>query len=172
NRESNKAVDAGADEFDLVFDRRLLEQSDSYKTIYEKLSEQNKAIKDRSNKEAKTKIILESTELTKAQVVAVSCIAAFAGFDFVKTSTGFVPGGSATLEDVTTMKRVVGLIPGSSTSVKASGGIRDWTACRKMIEAGATRIGASAGVAIMKEIQEGKVKDEENQGAKESAGGY
>jgi len=114
----------------LVFDRRLLEQSDSYQIIYDKLFEQNKTIKDRSTKRVKTKVILESTELTKAQVVAVSCIAAFAGFDFVKTSTGFVSGGSATLEDVTTMKRVVGLIPGNSTSVKASGGIRDSTACK------------------------------------------
>ena len=69
-----------------------------------------------------------------------------AGADYVKTSTGFGPGG-ATAEDVALMRRVVG----SEVGVKAAGGIRDLAAAPKMIAAGATRVGASAGVKIVQE---------------------
>ena len=71
-----------------------------------------------------------------------------AGADFVKTSTGFGPGG-ATPEDVALMRHSVGL----GTGVKASGGIRTYANLKQMIEAGANRIGASSGVRIMHEAQ-------------------
>ena len=71
------------------------------------------------------------------------------GADFVKTSTGFSTGG-ATVEDVALMRKAVG----TKLGVKASGGIRDYATAKAMIEAGATRIGASAGIAIVKEEQE------------------
>jgi len=72
-------------------------------------------------------------------------VAAEAGADFVKTSTGFA-GGGATVEDVALMRRTVG----PDIGVKASGGIRSLEDARAMIDAGATRIGASSGVAIVK----------------------
>ena len=76
-------------------------------------------------------------------------IARRSGADFIKTSTGFGTGG-ATVEDIALMRKAVG----SKLGVKASGGIRDYATAKAMIEAGATRIGASAGVAIVKEEQE------------------
>jgi deoxyribose-phosphate aldolase len=78
-----------------------------------------------------------------------------AGADFVKTSTGFSSGG-ATIADVSLMRRVVG--PVSRMGVKAAGGIRTLADARSMLEAGANRIGASACVAIMKELSAEKAK--------------
>jgi deoxyribose-phosphate aldolase len=74
-----------------------------------------------------------------------------AGADFVKTSTGFSSGG-ATVEDIRLMRRIVG----PKVGVKASGGIRTLEAVRAMLAAGATRIGASAGVAIVQELDKGE----------------
>ena len=92
---------------------------------------------------ARLKVILETCLLTKDEIVAASELCKAAGADFVKTSTGFSSGG-ATVEDVALMRRAVGPVVG----VKASGGVRDAAAARAMLEAGATRIGASASVAI------------------------
>lgn len=94
---------------------------------------------------ARLKVILETCLLTKDEIVQASEIAKAAGADFVKTSTGFSSGG-ATVEGVALMRRAVGPVLG----VKASGGVRDVEAVRAMIEAGATRIGASASVAIVR----------------------
>ena len=93
---------------------------------------------------AKVKVILETCLLTKDEIVRASALAKEAGADFVKTSTGFSSGG-ATIEDVELMRRTVGPVLG----VKASGGVRDAEGVRDMIRAGATRIGASASVAIV-----------------------
>lgn len=92
---------------------------------------------------ARLKVILETCLLTKDEIVRASELCKAAGADFVKTSTGFNSGG-ATVEDVSLMRRAVGPVVG----VKASGGVRDAAAARAMLEAGATRIGASASVAI------------------------
>jgi deoxyribose-phosphate aldolase len=75
-----------------------------------------------------------------------STLAAAAGADFVKTSTGFGPGG-ATVEDVALMRQIVG----EKIGVKAAGGVRDRATATQMVQAGATRIGASAGVRIIQE---------------------
>lgn len=90
------------------------------------------------------KVIIEAALLTDDEKVAASQLAKVAGADFVKTSTGFGPGG-ATAEDVALMRRVVG----PKIGVKASGGIRTRADVQKMVEAGATRIGASASVKIV-----------------------
>ena len=89
------------------------------------------------------KVILETCLLTKEEIVKACEICKALGVAFVKTSTGFNKGG-ATVEDVALMKKTVGNI-----GVKASGGIRDTQTALAMIKAGATRIGASAGIAIV-----------------------
>lgn len=90
------------------------------------------------------KVILETSLLTDEEKISACGISKDAGADFVKTSTGFGPGG-ATEHDVALMRKIVG----PDIGVKASGGIRDYDTAVKMIEAGATRIGASASVAIV-----------------------
>jgi deoxyribose-phosphate aldolase len=97
-----------------------------------------------------SKVIIEVALLTDEQKVAASTLARAAGADFVKTSTGFASGG-ATAADVALMRRVVGAAMG----VKAAGGVRDYEGLKAMVAAGATRVGASAGVMIVQE-SEGK----------------
>lgn len=94
------------------------------------------------------KVIIEAALLTDEEKVRACRIAQKAGASFVKTSTGFGPGG-ATVEDVALMRRTVG----SGTGVKAAGGVRDWATARAMIAAGANRIGTSSGVRIVEELQ-------------------
>lgn len=94
------------------------------------------------------KVILETCLLNDEQKMTACQIAVKAGADFVKTSTGFSKAG-ATVDDVRLMRRTVGALIG----VKASGGIRTLAALKSMLTAGATRIGASAGVAIINEIE-------------------
>jgi deoxyribose-phosphate aldolase len=93
-----------------------------------------------------SKVILETALLTDEEKVTACTLAKAAGADFVKTSTGFGPGG-ATAADVALMRRIVG----EDMGVKASGGVRDLEQMKAMVAAGATRIGASAGVRIVKE---------------------
>ena len=95
------------------------------------------------------KVIFENCYLTKAEIVRLAEIAREVRPDFIKTSTGFGTGG-ATVEDVKLMYDTVqGMV-----KVKAAGGIRDWVTCRAMIEAGAVRIGTSAGLKILAEFCE------------------
>ena len=91
------------------------------------------------------KVILETALLSEEEIVRACGLARDAGAEFVKTSTGFGPGG-ATAEDVALMRRTVGRAMG----VKASGGIGSREAAAEMIKAGATRIGASAGIRIVR----------------------
>lgn len=95
---------------------------------------------------AGSKVIIEAALLTDEEKVTACTLAKAAGADFVKTSTGFGPGG-ATAADVALMRRVVG----DEMGVKAAGGVRDLEQMKAMVAAGATRIGASAGVRIVKE---------------------
>ncbi len=98
---------------------------------------------------ALVKVIIETALLTEEEKVAACLLAKEAGADFVKTSTGF-SGGGATVEDISLMRRVVG----PDMGVKASGGVRDYDDARHLVDAGATRIGASAGVKILAGEQE------------------
>ena len=99
---------------------------------------------------ALTKVILETALLTDEEKIAGCLLSKEAGADFVKTSTGFGPGG-ATVEDVALMRRVVG----PEMGVKAAGGIHSFAEAEGMVKAGATRIGASAGVRIVSEAMSG-----------------
>jgi deoxyribose-phosphate aldolase len=89
-------------------------------------------------------VIIEAALLRDEEKVAACTIAKAAGADYVKTSTGFGPGG-ATVADVALMRRVVG----PDIGVKAAGGVRDFESVKALVAAGATRIGASAGVKIV-----------------------
>ena len=97
---------------------------------------------------ALSKVIIEAALLTDDEKVTACTIAKAAGADYVKTSTGFGPGG-ATAADVALMRRVVG----AEMGVKAAGGVRDLDSVRAMIAAGATRVGASAGVKIVQQAR-------------------
>jgi deoxyribose-phosphate aldolase len=100
---------------------------------------------------ALVKVIIEAALLTVEEKVAACTVAKAAGADFVKTSTGFGPGG-AIVADVALMRRVVG----SGMGVKAAGGIRDLASVEQMLAAGATRIGTSSGVQIAHEARGGR----------------
>ena len=91
-------------------------------------------------------MIIEAAYLTDEEKVTACTLAKAAGADFVKTSTGFGPSG-ATVADVALMRRVVG----GEMGVKAAGGVRDLAGLNAMVAAGATRVGASAGVRIVSE---------------------
>jgi deoxyribose-phosphate aldolase len=94
------------------------------------------------------KVIIETCLLSEQEKTAACRLAVRGGADFVKTSTGFSKGG-ATIEDVQLMRRTVG----PDVGVKASGGIRTLAALKQMLAAGATRIGASASVSIINELE-------------------
>jgi deoxyribose-phosphate aldolase len=93
-----------------------------------------------------SKVIIEAALLSEEEKITATTLTKAAGADFVKTSTGFGPGG-ATIGDVMLMRRIVG----DTVGVKAAGGVKDLEQMRAMVAAGATRVGASAGVRIVKE---------------------
>ena len=95
-----------------------------------------------------SKVIIEAALLTDDEKVTACTLAKAAGADYVKTSTGFGPGG-ATAADVALMRRVVG----AEMGVKAAGGVRDLDGLKAMVAAGATRVGASAGVKIVQQAR-------------------
>jgi deoxyribose-phosphate aldolase len=97
---------------------------------------------------ALSKVIIEAALLTDEEKVTACTLSKAAGADYVKTSTGFGPGG-ATVADVALMRRVVG----PDIGVKAAGGVRDYEALRNLVSAGASRVGASAGVKIVQQAQ-------------------
>ncbi len=111
---------------------------------FDLVREDIKAVVDAAG-DVTTKVIIETSLLTDEEKVKVSEIAKEVGANFVKTSTGFSTGG-ATVADVKLMRETVG----SDMGVKASGGVRSYEDVKAMIDAGATRIGASAGVQILK----------------------
>jgi deoxyribose-phosphate aldolase len=143
--ESQQAIREGATEVDMVINVGALKSRD-YELVERDIASVARAC---HAGDAILKVIIEAALLTDEEKVAACQLAKVAGADFVKTSTGFGPGG-ATAEDVALMRRVVGLTMG----VKAAGGIRSYEDAQKMIAAGASRIGASASVKIMQEARE------------------
>lgn len=135
----------GADEVDVVLNQRLLKYDpDACAAELEHLASYRYSFDEDGAKTRKTvKLIIECCNLTDEEKVLACKMAKKAGFDFVKTSTGFGKGG-ATVEDVKLMRKAVG----KKMGVKASGGIRDRATAEAMIKAGATRIGTSNGVEI------------------------
>ena len=136
--ETMKAVEDGADEIDMVINIGRAKGGD-WDYVYRDIKAVVSAAGD-----AKVKVILETCLLTDEEKVEACKAAVRAGAAFVKTSTGFSTGG-ATVEDIKLMRAAVG----PEMGVKASGGIRDKAAAMAMLEAGATRIGASATGAIV-----------------------
>ena len=141
------AVRMGAQELDFVINQRLLKTDPE--ACLDELKLIIAACKDTPNAIDKpaplTKLIIECCNLTDEEKVLACKLAKEAGFDFVKTSTGFASGG-ATVADVKLMRKTVG----KKMGVKAAGGIHTREEAEAMVKAGATRLGCSAGVAIMR----------------------
>ncbi|MBC1726055.1 deoxyribose-phosphate aldolase [Listeria seeligeri] len=137
--EVKDAIQNGAKEVDMVINIGALKDKND-----ELVERDIRAVVEAAKGHALVKVIIETCLLTDEEKVRACEIAVKAGTDFVKTSTGFSTGG-ATAEDIALMRKTVG----PNIGVKASGGIRTKEDVEKMIEAGATRIGASAGVAIV-----------------------
>jgi deoxyribose-phosphate aldolase len=140
--EAGEALRLGAREIDMVMNVGAL-KSGNGKLVHSDIAALAEAV---HAQKALLKVILETGLLTDDEKRAACEISEKAGADFVKTSTGFL-GGVATVEDVALMRRAV------TIGVKASGGIRSAADARKMIEAGATRLGTSSGVAIIREMR-------------------
>ncbi|WYJ97043.1 deoxyribose-phosphate aldolase [Enterococcus sp. DIV0212c] len=137
--EATDAINNGATEVDMVINVGAL-KSKQYKKVLKDIQ----AVVDAAKGKALVKVIIETALLTDEEKIKVCELAKEAGADFVKTSTGFSTGG-ATVADVKLMRETVG----PDMGVKASGGIHNEAEAKAMIDAGATRIGTSAGVAIM-----------------------
>ena len=138
--EARRAVEQGATEVDMVINIGALKSRD-----YALVENDIRGVVQAAGKDIVVKVILETSLLTRDEKVMGSTLAKAAGADFVKTSTGFSTGG-ATVEDVRRMRETVG----PDVGVKASGGIRTPEDARAMVEAGASRIGASASVKIVR----------------------
>jgi deoxyribose-phosphate aldolase len=141
--ESERAIQAGAHEIDMVFNIGRL-KSGNHQVVFQDVTS---VVAVARHSGALVKAILETSLLTEEEKVAACVLAQAGGVDFVKTSTGFSKGG-ATVADVALMRRVVG----PTLGIKASGGIRTLQTLQDMVAAGATRIGASASVSIMEEL--------------------
>ena len=137
--ETKQALVEGADEIDMVINiGRLKDKDDEY--VEKEIAELKHVCKKNI-----LKVIIETCLLTDEEKVRACTLAKKAGADFVKTSTGFSTGG-ATVDDIKLMRKTVG----KEMGVKASGGVRTKEDALKMIEAGATRIGASSSLEIIK----------------------
>lgn len=138
--ETTNAIENGATEVDMVINIGALKDGDN-----DLVERDIRAVVDAAKGKALTKVIIETSLLTEEEKERACQISVKAGADFVKTSTGFSTGG-ATVQDIALMRKVVG----PDIGVKASGGVRSREDALAMIEAGATRIGASSGVSIVK----------------------
>lgn len=137
--ETKNAIENGATEVDMVINIGALKSGD-----LDLVERDIRAVVDAAKEKALTKVIIETCLLTDQEKVQACKLSVKAGADFVKTSTGFSTGG-ATAEDIALMRKTVG----PNIGVKASGGVRSAEDAQKMAEAGATRIGASSGAAIV-----------------------
>jgi len=142
--EAEDAMAKGATEIDMVINIGRLKSAD-----YTYIEREIKSLVEVTRDKALLKVIIETALLSDDEKIAVLKIARNHQVDFVKTSTGFATGG-ATVADIKLMKDIVG----DSVQIKASGGIRTLNDFQQMTQAGATRIGASAGIAIMHEINQ------------------
>lgn len=139
--ETVNAIENGAKEVDMVINIGALKSGK-----YDLVKSDIEGVVDAAKGKALVKVIIETSLLTDKEKIQACKLAKEAGADFVKTSTGFSSGG-ATVEDVKLMRSTVG----PEMGVKASGGVRTYEDAKKMLAAGATRIGASSGVKIVEE---------------------
>jgi deoxyribose-phosphate aldolase len=141
--ETEEAINDGAQEVDMVINVGKLKDED-----FQYVENDIRKVVEKAKGKAITKVILETCLLTKEEIEKACQLSVKAGADFVKTSTGFSLSG-AKIEDIKLMRKCVG----DKLGVKASGGIRSYEDCIAMIEAGATRIGASASVSICEKAE-------------------
>jgi deoxyribose-phosphate aldolase len=141
--ETRQVIQAGATEIDTVINIGALKSGDFALVLRD-----IQAVVDAADGRAQVKVILEMCFLTEREKILGCLLCKEAGAAFVKTSTGFGPGG-ATAADVALMRRLVG----AGLGVKAAGGIRTLADALQMISAGASRLGASAGISILKEME-------------------
>lgn len=146
--EAQAAVADGAEELDMVIHVGMIKSGD-----WDYVKQDIASVVEAAGDKAIVKVILETCLLTDEEKRKACMICKEAGASFVKTSTGFSNGG-ATVKDVALMREAMG----SDMGVKASGGIRSFQDARAMVEAGADRIGASSGIAIIREQKEGERK--------------
>jgi len=140
--ETRRAIFDGAAEIDMVINIGALKSGD-LRVVERDIEAVTAPCRDAR---VLSKVIIEASYLTDQEKITASTLAKAAGADFVKTSTGFGPGG-ATVADVALMRRVVG----ADMGVKAAGGVKDFASLEAMVAAGATRVGASAGVRIVQQ---------------------
>ena len=138
--EAARAVEDGADELDMVIDLGALGDEGAEAVVRDV-----HAVRSAIDDAVVLKVILEAAALTDEQLMAACEASVAAGADFVKTSTGFHPAGGASTHAVALMRATVG----DEVGVKASGGIRNLEDALAMVEAGANRLGMSAGVAVV-----------------------
>lgn len=138
-QEAKQAIQDGADEIDMVINLAALKNGE-----LDVVESDIRAVAESCSGKALLKVIIESCLLTDAEKITACQLSVKAGADYVKTSTGFSTGG-ATVEDIRLMRSTVG----PDIGVKASGGVRDRETALALVEAGASRIGASASVAIV-----------------------
>ena len=141
--EAREALEAGANELDMVQNLGWLKSGD-WDALHDEATRMMMLVKSTG---AILKIILETAALTEEEIIRCCETYAPLGIHFLKTSTGFHPAGGASVEAVKTLRAH---LP-QSLQIKASGGIRTFAFAKELIEAGATRIGASASVALAKE---------------------
>lgn len=137
--ETKDAISNGATEVDMVINIGALKDGDD-----ETVQKDIEAVVKAADKKALVKVIIETALLTKEEIARVCSLAKASGADFVKTSTGFSTAG-AKVEDVRLMRETVG----DTMGVKASGGIHNEKEAQAMVEAGASRLGTSASIAIV-----------------------
>jgi deoxyribose-phosphate aldolase len=158
NYETRRVIFDGAREVDMVINIGALKSGD-LRTVEQDIEAVTAPCLDCG---VTSKVIIEAAYLSDEEKVTACALAKAAGATFVKTSTGFGPGG-ATVADVALMRRVVG----HDMGVKAAGGVRDLEGLKAMVAAGATRVGASAGVKILQES-----KGEKSAGQDRTGSGY
>lgn len=138
--ETKDAIEKGAQEIDMVINIAMLKDKE-----YDYVENEIHQIVEAAKNKAIVKVIIETCLLTDEEKIKACELSQKAGADFVKTSTGFSTGG-ATVHDIALMRKTVG----AEMGVKASGGVHTHEEALAMVEAGATRIGASAGVKLLK----------------------
>ena len=148
---ASAAIGEGARDIDYVIDVRMLKCAATDEDVRHRLENELTVMNSMATRETEgvvTKLIIECCYLTDSEKVLACNLAKQAGFGFVKTSTGFGTGG-ATVEDVKLMRATVG----PEMGVKAAGGIRTLADALAMVEAGANRLGCSAGASILAELR-------------------
>lgn len=150
--EAGEAIAQGADEVDMVLNIGAL-KSGAYELVLKDIAEVVKTAQPK----AIVKVIFETGLLNETEKIKACELSIQAGANFVKTSTGFGPGG-ATIEDISLMRRMVG----PTIGVKASGGVRDYDTAIAMIKAGANRIGTSSGIQIISGTNSSATKPDSN----------